>query len=173
MSNLSNDKGGKFERKCCVDLSLWLSNGQRKDTLYRSAMSGGRATQALKTGDKLAAQAGDIVAVHEDGMKLTEKYVIECKHRKAMGFYNLVVHHKGQLFDFWEKLCDEVDNFNKYPLLIFKENRRPTLIGFDPVGIYGFLNRTEQDALVQCMVSLDNPMWIAKYDEVIKLKPKF
>ena len=47
-------KGSSFERLICKELSLWITGGEHQDVFWRSAMSGGRSTVAMKKGDKLA-----------------------------------------------------------------------------------------------------------------------
>src|SRR5215216_6431446 len=56
-------KGPQWEREVCRALSLWVTNGERVDVFWRSAMSGGRATVHNRSvipchkGDKCSWQA--------------------------------------------------------------------------------------------------------------------
>ena len=56
----SKTKGNSFERKLCVLLSRWWTNGSRPDVFWRTASSGGRATQRAKAGDDTRNQYGDV-----------------------------------------------------------------------------------------------------------------
>jgi hypothetical protein len=120
-------KGSGFEREICKKLSLWVSEGNSDDLFWRSAMSGGRATVRTKKGQKTASGQGDITAVTTEGNKLTDHFVIECKNMKTLGL-DSHVYDQGPLAGIWNKLKNETPK-NKKPMLIFKENRRPILIG--------------------------------------------
>jgi hypothetical protein len=91
-------KGSSFERKVCVLLSLWVTNGKKKDAFWRSSMSGGRATIHVKRGDKNR-QAGDIAAVAPEGHQFTDVFFAECKHvrrdRRARGLGQSCARREG------------------------------------------------------------------------------
>lgn len=59
---MSSSKGSQFEREFCTRLSLWWSSGARDDLFWRSAGSGGRATNRSKRGKSTANAHGDVVA---------------------------------------------------------------------------------------------------------------
>jgi hypothetical protein len=122
-------KGSSFEREICKKLSEWVSDGKSDDLFWRSAMSGGRATVRSKKGQKTASGQGDITAVAPEGNRLTDRFVIECKHYKTMGL-DQHIYGQGPLADIWDKLRKECGD-TKRPMLIFKENRRPILVGLD------------------------------------------
>ena len=73
------NKGMKFERDVCRQLSLWWSNNHRDDVFWRSAGSGGRATMRSKRGQRTANSAGDISAIHKSGMALLRRITFELK----------------------------------------------------------------------------------------------
>lgn len=134
-------KGGSFEREICVSLSKWISNGERIDLLWRSAMSGGRAT--VKRGQ--VRQAGDICAVAPEGHCLTDQFYIECKSYKDLSL-DCLVKSKGTLIDFWQEAVKESMLHKKLPMLIYKQNRAPIVVclsqhGVDTLGLqlYTFL----------------------------------
>ena len=138
----SNEKGGRFERKICVSLSLWLSKGERKDLFWRTSMSGGRATLALRADDKLEAQSGDISAISQLGHSLVDRYIIECKHRKDLQLGHALAGRKGNLIMFWEnhkRLCAQ---YSKWPMLIARQNHMPVLLGVDLRGAAMFRTRS-------------------------------
>src|ERR1700686_1673675 len=107
-------KGSSFERKVCKALSLWVSAGKHVDLFWRSAMSGGRATvahrrqivQSEAAGTTWPSappvrQAGDITAVAPEGHKLTDLFLVECKHYRDLDF-DLFIFKKGRLYQFWK-----------------------------------------------------------------------
>jgi hypothetical protein len=132
-------KGSAFERSVCSELSLWLSGGQRKDLLWRSAMSGGRSTIARKKGDILGAQIGDISAVDPEGNRLLRLVMIECKAYKDFEFTSGVLDRKGTLWGFWAKLREEALSYRRHPMLIGRQNNRPAfcLIAEDCFNHFG------------------------------------
>ena len=121
-------KGGEWERQVCKDLSLWLTNGNRQDCLWRSAMSGGRATVNRKRGVGNKTQCGDISAVSPEGHKLTDLFVIECKFYKNLDLATSLLLGRGKLAEFWKEVCDEALRAGKEPLLIARQNRFEPLI---------------------------------------------
>lgn len=123
----SKQKGASFERDICKKLSLWLSNGQRQDLLWRSAMSGGRSTVALKAGSKLGAQAGDISSIDKLSHTFIETFMCECKAYRTLNFEGLIK-GKGHLIDFWKIASKEAIKYYKQPLLIGKQNNHPTIV---------------------------------------------
>jgi len=66
-------KGGKFERDVARELSLWWTKGKSDDCFWRNRLR--------RTGKAYNAQMqeGDIIAVREVGIPLTEFFCIECK----------------------------------------------------------------------------------------------
>lgn len=120
-------KGASFERDICKKLSLWLSNDQRQDLLWRSAMSGGRSTVALKAGAKLGAQAGDISSIDRLSHAFVETFMTECKAYRTLNFEGLIK-GKGHLIDFWKIATREATKYGKHPLLIGKQNNHPIIV---------------------------------------------
>lgn len=72
-------KGSKFERDICKKLSLWWTFGKRDDVFFRTASSGGRATQRSKKNKTTFGQYGDIQAADPIGQSLIDLCTIECK----------------------------------------------------------------------------------------------
>lgn len=119
-------KGTAFERQVCKELSLWVSHGKNQDLFWRSSISGGRATVALRKGRDIKA-AGDICAVDPEGHKLTDRYFIECKHVRDLMLHRFMV-HEGMLWGFWEKAIEQALEHKRSPMLIAKQDRFPTLL---------------------------------------------
>ncbi len=136
----SNAKGAGYERGICGKLSLWVTNMQREDIFWRSAMSGGRANVPSRRRGKprFSGQAGDIVAVQAEGMLLTDHFVLECKHLKRAVPRQALYGMKGPFGNVWDILQNEAIRAKKYPLLFFRENRVPDLVAFDHRGLEMF-----------------------------------
>lgn len=159
-------KGSSFERKICVDLSLWLSGGNSKDLFWRSAMSGGRSTVAMKKGEKLANQAGDVSAVHELGHRFTKDFYVECKFYKSLNFESLIK-GKGKLLDFWKVAQRESRSYGKEPILIGKQNQYPIVACLTTIGA----DRLSMQGLVKMRLA-DFDMNIVLWDDYLKCGPR-
>lgn len=127
-------KGSAYEREICKALSLWLSYGDLEDCLWRSAMSGGRSTVAFAKGKRFANQAGDISAINETGMLLTNRYMVECKTYADLGFAGLPF-KRGNLAKFWAEARKQGDRYGKQPMLVAKQNSYPTIVYLTLRGI--------------------------------------
>ena len=121
-------KGPAFERKCCKQLSLWISWGERDDVFWRSAMSGGRATIGLQKGKKRGSQAGDMSAISVEGDLFLKVFVAEFKHRKDLQLHNFLAKHSGNTIRFWEKHLEECKAFGRCPFMVAKQNVIPALL---------------------------------------------
>lgn len=134
----SKAKGNSFENKIAKALSLWLTHNKRQDVLERSPASGGKATAHGKVGKSFASIAGDIMAVAEEGLILTNQFVIELKHQNEINLCidNLIFQTaQSGIVSYWEKLLQECQQHKKFPILIFRQNSRPILIALCSVGI--------------------------------------
>lgn len=136
-------KGSQFERDICKQLSKWISHGQRDDLLWRSAMSGGRATIALNKGNKNQAQAGDISMVDRRAEKLIDNFIIECKSYKSLHFSSIFKTPRPNrgFIKFWAELTAITDESIKMPMMIMRENYGSTLVVVNTQG-YEALFRT-------------------------------
>lgn len=167
MANKGKGKGGAFERKTCKELSLWISHDRREDLFWRSAMSGGRSTVALKKGKKFKTSSGDISAIGSLGFHLTDKFLIECKHYKNLEFAGLI-HNRGKLVSFWQRAQMEALNHSQLPILIAKQNNYPTVVVMCIGGIRLFKLRYMTFDLVVPAFG----MYIMTFDRFKKLNPK-
>jgi hypothetical protein len=120
-------KGSAFERKVCVLLSLWVTNGKKKDAFWRSSMSGGRATIHVKRGDKNR-QAGDITAVAPEGHQFTDVFFAECKHVRNLDIASFFTKGIGRLAKFWAQAKKQAAQHDRRPMLIAKQNNQPVLV---------------------------------------------
>ena len=127
-------KGAAQERVVCVALSLWLTNGKQEDVLWRSAISGGRSTVAHAKGKRMAAQAGDISCIHPAGHTFISKFMVEVKAYANLDYVGLLS-NRGHLVDFWNEAKMQAKRYDKFPLLIAKQNRQPTVACLTLAGI--------------------------------------
>jgi hypothetical protein len=107
---------------------MWITHGQRDDCLWRSAISGGRATVARGKGKLIAHQAGDVSAVHPDGHALTDNFFIEAKHYRKLGTAAFFTSRPSLLGRFWDHAVKEAKLYQRVPMLIAKENNVPILV---------------------------------------------
>jgi hypothetical protein len=91
-------------------------------------MSGGRARLQLNKDVINQTQAGDISSISELGFWLIDAYTIEVKHYKDLQLTSGFLNNTGFLHDFWAKLKDDCRTSGKLPLMIAKQNNRPTLM---------------------------------------------
>jgi hypothetical protein len=117
-----SNKGAKFEREVCVKLSRWVSQGQRIDLFWRTAMSGGRATVYGRN----VRQCGDVCAVAPEGHDFSDRYFTEIKHRQHLDIHGLLS-GTGNLIKFWRKTCRQAAMYNRIPLMIAKQDRLPAI----------------------------------------------
>lgn len=114
-------KGSNFERWVCVELSLAVTGGKRKDVFWRSAISGGRATVHNKKRIDVR-QAGDICAVAPEGNSLVNTFYFECKFYRDLKIDRFVVEGTGPLAGFWNTTKTEAARHKRIPVLIAKQN---------------------------------------------------
>lgn len=91
-------------------------------------MSGGRARIQLNKDIVNQTQAGDISSISELGFWLINTYTIEVKHYKDLQLASGFLNNTGFLHDFWHKLKDDCRTSGKLPLMIAKQNNRPTIM---------------------------------------------
>lgn len=133
----SKQKGADWERKCCQQLSLWVSNKTREDVYWRSAMSGGRATSRSRRARRkgqLVAHAGDISATHEMGHALLAHFLIECKFYRDLKWDVLVNGDIGKSELIWLIPQRQAAEYGRCPMVIAKANMRQPLVLLDRAG---------------------------------------
>ena len=134
----SHQKGAAFERFACRQLSLWLSNGAYDDLLWRSTMSGGRATVAFKKGRESRGTAGDLSPISAAAEKLTDLFVFECKHYRNLQIVGLYMGLKTGINVHWQEAKEDARRHKRWPALIAKQNRMPTFMLLSWEGIAYF-----------------------------------
>lgn len=121
-------KGGGFERDIAKKISLWWSNNESKDLCWRSASSGGRATQS-KTKNK--AYHGDLTAIDDSIKLLFNRFSFELKFYKNFCIEDIIHHGIDNVVLKWWKQCLRSAGLSKrQPILIIKRNNRKELLLF-------------------------------------------
>ena len=121
-------KGSNAERTVAVDLSLWWTNGERPDTIWRTAGSGARFTTRAKSGKSTANSAGDFGFIDPIAKPLFDLLLIEnkCGYTDQIDPLASVDSSKLDILDTWLKKayveCQQTKRH--YPMLIFKRNRK-------------------------------------------------
>ncbi len=127
-------KGGSYEREISVGFSRWVSLGEIDDVFWRAAMSGGRATVARKKGKLLKSSTGDLSAIHPMGQPFLDLFYCECKSYEDLEYASILT-GTGHLVKFWKSTVKEAASYGKHPMLIAKQNYRPTLICLQLAGM--------------------------------------
>jgi hypothetical protein len=120
-------KGSEFERKISKELSLWLTDNESADCVWRTSNSGGKATvteSTFQTGDIMP--IGDNKTVHG----FFKHYSLELKNYKDLDLLD-VQNKTFKLPDWWEQSKKDAQKGNKIPIVIFKINRKGTWIVYD------------------------------------------
>jgi hypothetical protein len=89
---MARNKGGKYERAVCKQLSVWWTGGKRDDVFWRTAGSGGRATQRNRRGQRTFGQYGDVQATDPIGQPLLDVFTIEIKRGHPTATLTDVLH---------------------------------------------------------------------------------
>lgn len=72
-------KGADWERETAKLLSLWWTEGDADDVIYRTSASGARATQRRKSGKGTTNSAGDLGFTDDVAKPLFQFMTMECK----------------------------------------------------------------------------------------------
>jgi hypothetical protein len=134
----AKNKGNSYENTLAHELSFWLTHGERGDVLERSPASGGKATSARQRNVQAGHIAGDLIATVDAGYTLINRFVVEAKHQNEanININGLVfATSKGGVISYWIKLLGECTATQKLPMLIFRQNNRPAMMGLCKEGI--------------------------------------
>ena len=138
-----SQKGSKFEREICKQLSMWFTKNRRDDIFWRTAGSGARATCRAKQGKMTADSGGDICAIHESGKYLTSNSIWELKKGYTKGspankigilpfIDNLPTENYPLILKWVRKLQEEAQTHNREMwFIIFKRDRKQAVICMD------------------------------------------
>lgn len=112
--------GNSYEREWSRKISLWLTNNQRDDCVWRTSNSGGKATSTNSD-----TQCSDIHAVRPEAQIFFDIFVVELKNYKSSAI-NLLHFTKDKflLYTWWEQVLNDSNRAKKYPILIFNLKRQ-------------------------------------------------
>lgn len=125
----------------CKTLSLWWSRGERDDIFWRTAGSGGRATNRQRIGKKTFGQQGDIQATDPIGAPLTKLCTIELKRGYATATVGDVIDRTREVgLREWETFVKQSIREAKhggtpYWILIVKRDKRLAMV-YMPNSLY-------------------------------------
>jgi len=109
--------GNRFERKIAKDLTVWASGKEKPLWYWKIGSSGAQATITHDIDSKMI---GDIVAIHPDGMFLTDICAIELKNDKSMNMLDFITDRKRKpLREAWDKIYTQATDAGRFPLLIY------------------------------------------------------
>jgi len=123
-------KGSAFERQIAKELSLWISAGADKDLLWRTALSGGRASTGKST-----CGFGDLGIAKESPRvkEFLSVFCVECKNYQEVSITKAFHNEKNPLWAWWEQVHTEAHKAKVRPMLIAKGSRQNTLLILDSV----------------------------------------
>lgn len=153
----SKGKGNSFERGVCHLLSKWWTDSDRTDVFWRTASSGGRATQRASRGHGTVNQYGDVGVTDPVGQELLDLFVIELKrgyntHCVADLVDKGVKSTYGEWIGKLENTCKQAGI--PYWWLIAKRDRRETLLFF-PSTLWHYLR------VCSCPLPFHSPIQVA------------
>jgi len=149
-------KGGGYEREVGAKISLWITNGERKDLLCRTVLSGGQFTMS-STGN-----AGDLMAQHALAFPFCSKVVIECKFWKNLELIRFL-NTEGELFKALMKVQKEAAKVRKNWWLVVKQNHQPELL-FMP-------DNCSQTLLLYKHALFNGTVYMYKLNEFLRVVP--
>src|SRR4030042_4685553 len=93
-------KGGAYEREISKKLSLWLTDGERNDTIWRTPGSG-----SWSTVNNSETSCGDLHSVREESKAFFDTFSLELKNYKELDFFQFFTDSKTQFIitKWWEQ----------------------------------------------------------------------
>lgn len=134
-------KGNGYEREVCRLLSMWWSDGTDDNVFWRSASSGGRATQRGKKGKNTTGHYGDISATDHVGAPFLKAITLEIKRGySTSSIQDLIDKREGAATQEYEKWILQAQVSRKLSGayawgIILRRNQRQALITFPSVLI--------------------------------------
>lgn len=126
-------KGSSFEREVSKQLSLWFSHGESDSWIWRTAMSGGRATVRAKKGQTTSGGAGDLTFTDAKAAPLFELVTFELKRGYAKtSLSDLIDRNDGTkpgTFEQWvaQAYTSSRQGGTEHWMIIHKRNNRPAM----------------------------------------------
>jgi len=167
-------KGDDFERECCRYLSLWWSEGEDDDLIWRN-----RIRRTSKT-PKREQQLGDLISTHPTTIPLLETFNIEIKTgysktRKGTKVKNIPwdildiidstkVKGAKVFLDFWDQTLADAEKSNRIPVLIFKRDYHVPCVAMLRKDVRGITDFSGPSLLTCTKVTLSNNIDIFRRD---------
>jgi hypothetical protein len=155
-------KGAAFERQIAKLFSLWISDGESPDLLWRSAGSGGRSTLRRKqTGRGIEYHASDIAPLHPDAAPFVDVFTLECKTYASIDLHQLFYDPEhSTIAKWWAQACRDAASVGRWPLMVVKELRQPALVvllaSAAPRSLQMFRNRVHLRGLDVVLMTLSD-----------------
>ena len=164
-----SSKGGAFERAVAKQLSLWWSDGEADDWFWRTAGSGGRATNRAKKGKATVNSEGDICAQTGEAQKLLNDFVIEIKRGyNTVTVSDLLDNKGGEMLKFIEQARRSASIAGARHWAVFhKRDRRQTLVITNCVE---FVQSCESH--FECWPDPETYFWVARLDDCLTLETR-
>lgn len=127
-------KGSSYERDLCRRLSLWWSEGEHDDLIWRTAGSGGRATVRRKAGRRTVGHCGDLCATDPAAEALFRVFTFELKRGYGNANpFDLLDRREGMAVQTFEKFVVQAEASRAaadslYWCLIHKRDRRESMV---------------------------------------------
>lgn len=129
-----SSKGSSFERDICKQLSRWWTEEARDDVFWRTAGSGGRATNRAKTGQQTAGAYGDISFTDPIGADLLKICCFELKRGYGQWCVLDLIDRKPDAKPctpvlFWRQAVKSAADANvRHPIVIFRRDQKQTAV---------------------------------------------
>lgn len=159
-----SNKGSPFERDIARKLSLWWSQNQSDDWFWRTAGSGGRATNRAKQGKATANGGGDICAQTKEAQELLNLVTFELKrgYNTATVSDLLDIEGGGVMGKFIEQARRSASlSGTPFWAVIHKRDRREALVITNWVE---FLDLYAPTPHIECWPDSETQVWVARLD---------
>ena len=160
-------KGSNFEREVSKDLSLWLTQGEMQDAVWRTSSSGARATQRKKNKENKIKKYdyGDLRPDHDSVNYFFDVFSCELKtgyQKKSTwtntkwSFNDLIDSvRKTTVFElFWEQCSSDAESSKREPILIFRRNNSHKCIAMNQDIYYTFTKFNKDKELTYIKLNL-------------------
>lgn len=154
-------KGNNYEREMSRRLSLWLSENERDDLIWRTHNSGGRFTTRMKKNKVTEGQDGDLTSTcYGISANFLNMFSVELKCYKDINLWGLITKAKKGILGFWEQAKKQAKACDKIPLLILKQNHKPELLISDDGFCFVTLGISGIDPIIRVKITDSETLFI-------------